>query len=125
MMASFHIYTKHQFTQTLLYGTDMDMCQYLDLENPTGTLMERNIVAEMVLERSKLVFPQLIHPCPFEGLLNLTGTQVRLDLVPPYVLPGKYIIEALMRDASNRTVVHVRVVFSLIGKSLFGQLQEN
>ncbi|KXJ76812.1 hypothetical protein RP20_CCG008885 [Aedes albopictus] len=124
LIGSFQIYTKHQFTQTLLYGTEMNMCHYLDQDRHSG-VMERNIVADMVLEKTKVVFPQLIHPCPFEGLLNLTGTEVRLDLVPPYVLPGTYIIEALMRDAANRTVVHARVVFSLIGKSLLGQLKEN
>ncbi|XP_062565308.1 uncharacterized protein LOC134227664 [Armigeres subalbatus] len=124
LKGSFHIYTKHQFTQTLLYGTDMDLCHYLDQGRQSG-IMERNVVAEMFMEQSKQVFPHLLHPCPYEGLLNLTGTEVRLDLVPPYVIPGQYIIEALMHDGANGTIVNIRVVFSLIGKGFFQQMQGN
>lgn len=123
LIGSFHVYTKHQFTQTHIYGTEMDLCQYMDSERHSR-IMGRNIVAEILLEKLYLNFPQVVHPCPYEGLVNLTGKEVRLDLVPPYILPGTYIVEAHLFDKANQTIIHVRAVFSLIGKGMFG-LQEN
>lgn len=79
-------------------------------------------MAAMLMEKINANFPQLVHPCPYEGTVNLTGARVQFGMVPQYVVPGQYVIDMRLFDAGNRTVVNARVVFTLLGGGLLGGL---
>lgn len=97
---TFTVFMQHQRTRSTLYGTTIDVCKVLE-DAADGT----NKVAQVIVEVARKNFPQILKPCPYEGVFNATGISMDSNMVLPYTLPGAYRTEVRFYNKRNQTIV--------------------
>lgn len=105
---TFTVYMQHQRTRSALYGTTVDVCKVM-ADAEAGT----NKVAEVIVDVARKNFPQILKPCPFEGVFNATGISMDSNMVLPYTLPGAYRTEVRYYNKRNQTIVAWNTDFEL------------
>lgn len=105
---TFTVYMQHQRSRSALYGTTFDVCKVIE-DAATGA----NKVAAVIVDVARVNFPQLLKPCPMEGMLNATGVKMDDNMVLPYTLPGAYRTEVRIYNKRNQTLVAWNTDFEL------------
>lgn len=105
---TFMVYMQHQRTRTALYGTTIDVCKVMeDADNGT------NQVAKVIVDVARKNFPQVLMPCPYEGLVNASGIRMSSNMILPYTLPGAYRTEVRYYNMRNQTMLAWNTDFEL------------
>ncbi|KFB42073.1 AGAP013203-PA-like protein [Anopheles sinensis] len=113
---AYKIYTQYFHTRNLLYGTEFEYCDFVKSSD-----VSFNPVAQIALNLAKDNFPEIVKPCPVQGLINVTSLRVVQKLLPPYAPPGAYYFDIRASNKRNQTIIACASEFTVVQKSLINQ----
>uniref|UniRef100_A0A182MSL3 Sema domain-containing protein n=1 Tax=Anopheles culicifacies TaxID=139723 RepID=A0A182MSL3_9DIPT len=112
-----NVYVKQRQHLMFLYGTTFEYCEFL-MHNDTR---QTNPVAVLIYNYAKFNFPQLLKPCPVEGIYNVSDLRVDKNLIPPFVTPGAYFSTQRFHNKRNETFFAYEAEFSVAAPSIFNR----
>uniref|UniRef100_A0A182J4R1 MD-2-related lipid-recognition domain-containing protein n=1 Tax=Anopheles atroparvus TaxID=41427 RepID=A0A182J4R1_ANOAO len=115
LFISIELYAKHRQSQTLMYGTTFEYCEFMKNKES-----QSNPVAAIMYNYAKHNYPHILIPCPITGMFNISN-QLDRNMIPPFVTPGSYIATHRFYTKRNETVLDYIADFSIAAPSIFNK----